>query len=209
MALRARLGEAALIGAESTQVAAVTTSSRVLLGKASLISLAGLAVLGGLWFFAARNHRAAPSVSNLDRNPVAVQEAAVAHVPSETVSSTPSSPERSSNDNAAAAIPAPNRNAAPVVSHHARDTLAEEVALLARAETALHRGKPALALEILNEHERRFGVGLLAEERIAARAQALCALGRTAAADAQLSQLSPKSLHGEPSRQACGSGPGN
>jgi hypothetical protein len=82
--------------------------------------------------------------------------------------------------------------------------LAEEVAIIARAETALRSARPALALEVLNEHERKFGNGLLAEERIAARAQALCALGRTAEADAQLTQLSPNSLHGQPSQKACG-----
>jgi hypothetical protein len=30
-------------------------------------------------------------------------------------------------------------------------------------------------------------------------------LGRTAEADAQLTQLSPNSLHGQPSQKACGS----
>jgi hypothetical protein len=78
--------------------------------------------------------------------------------------------------------------------------LSEEVAIISRAETALRGGKPAAAIEILNEHERKFSNGLLAEERIAAQAQALRALGRTAEADAQLTKLSPNSLHGRNSR---------
>jgi hypothetical protein len=82
--------------------------------------------------------------------------------------------------------------------------LAEEVALLSRAQAAIRNGKPTVALDVLNEHERKFGNGLLSEERIAARVRALCALGRTSEADAQLARLSPKSLHGQ-SPQACGS----
>jgi hypothetical protein len=75
---------------------------------------------------------------------------------------------------------------------------------MSRAEVAINSGRPAAALEVLSEHERKFGNGLLKEERIAARVQALCALGRNAEAEAQLAQLSSKSLHETESRQACG-----
>ena len=90
-------------------------------------------------------------------------------------------------------------------------TAADVRAALARHRVRLYRIAhliplhPARLSRLLNEHERRFGNGLLAEERIAARIQALCALGRTTEADAQLARLSPKSLHGEPARQACSS----
>ena len=84
-----------------------------------------------------------------------------------------------------------------------RDRLSEEVSLLSRAETALHSGKLEAALTLLDEHERKFTSGLLAEERIAARVQALCALGRKAEADAQLVRLSSQSLHASRAPQAC------
>jgi hypothetical protein len=58
-------------------------------------------------------------------------------------------------------------------------TLSEEASLLQGAQRALAEKEPALALEILAEHERRFVSGALTEERKAARVLALCALGRT------------------------------
>jgi len=94
----------------------------------------------------------------------------------------------------------------PAAAHRTRDNLAAEVELLSRAETALHNGKPGAALQVLNEHARKFSNGLLKEERIAARVQALCALGYRSEADAQMALLSPKSLHGDRVRAACNAG---
>jgi hypothetical protein len=98
----------------------------------------------------------------------------------------------------------PTKNVTSRAAARPRDSLAEEVALLTRAEKELHAGRAQGALQLLNEHERRYKSGLLAEERTAARIQALCALGRVSDANALLGRLSPKSLHGEPARQACG-----
>ena len=123
-------------------------------------------------------------------------------MPVEMASSVPVSPQL---DEAVPSGKLERSDARAVASHHGRDNLSEEVAILSRAETELHAGRPAVALRLLDEHERKFGNGLLAEERIAARVQALCALGRTTEADAQLARLSPKSLHGEQARQACSS----
>ena len=193
--------DGAITGAESAQVALTSASTGFLVGKGSQLSLAGLVLLGGLWFVAARNPRPASVETS------AVASAAESSAPMVSApSSTPISPEREVSGVANYANPTADRdNARPVGSHHVRDRLAQEVALLSRAQAALRSGKPAVALEALNEHERKFGNGLLAEERMAARAQALCALGRNAEADAQLAQLSPNSLHGQSARQACGS----
>jgi hypothetical protein len=98
----------------------------------------------------------------------------------------------------------PMKTIAPRASSRPRDSLSEEVAIMSRAEKELHAGRAGNALSLLNEHERRFRNGLLAEERTAARIQALCALGRVSEAEALRGRLSPKSLHGEPARQACG-----
>lgn len=89
-----------------------------------------------------------------------------------------------------------------------RDSLSDEVAILSRAETELHNGRADTALRSLGEHERRFPNGILTEERIAAKVQALCALGRNAEANAQLTRLRPGSLHNEAARRACAASSG-
>ncbi len=202
-ALRLRLGDAAVMGAETAQAAATSNTAGLFIGKVLAIGFAGLVLIGGLWFFTARARQAASSESNAAPSAAATIQADTASATSATSSSAAGSAPPEASEVAAATKPTPDEvEARP---HHARDRLAEEVALLSRAETALHSGHAAVALQVLSEHERKFRDGLLAEERIAARIQALCALGRKAEADAQLARLSPKSLHGELSRQACGS----
>ncbi len=203
-ALRARLGEAAVIGAGTSQVAVNGTSSGLALGKASAMGLAGLAVLSGLWLLKARHHGEALNATNSVPSAAETHSASMAFATNATSSNVADLPEPAASGVGNTPNPTPDRaESRPLATRHARDRLAEEVALLSRAEKALQAGKPGLALEALNEHERQFGSGLLKEERIAARVQALCALGRTAEANAQLAQLSPKSLHGEQSPQAC------
>lgn len=93
----------------------------------------------------------------------------------------------------------------PVRSDRA-DSLAEEVAMLSRASADLHGGRPMAALRALGEHQRRFPTGVLAEERSAARVQALCALGRSHEARieiAQLARTAPRSPHLAHARSAC------
>ena len=204
-ALRLRLGDAAVMGAEAAQAAVASDTTGLLFGKVSAIALAGLALLGGLWFFTPRARQAASIEASAAPSAAATIQAATTLAPSAISLSAASSTPPEASEVAAAAAPAPTPDDAEARPHHARDRLAEEVALLSRAETALHSGNAALALQVLGEHERKFRDGLLAEERIAARIQALCKLGRKTEADAQLAQLSPKSLHGEPSRRACGS----
>jgi hypothetical protein len=58
------------------------------------------------------------------------------------------------------------------------DSLAAEMSLVSRAQTALQRGLPASALSALDEHARRFPRGELAEEREALAVQALARGGR-------------------------------
>ena len=206
-ALRERLGDAVAAGAEAGQAAA-GSSSGFLFGKMAGIGVAGLVVVGGLWFFAARNHQVVSSEPQAFPSVAATPSAEAAWVPSAATSSAPVAPLL--DPAVASSLDKVDRtDARTSASHHARDSLSEEVAILSRAETDLHSGKPAEALKLLNEHERKFGNGLLTEERIAARVQALCALGRTAEADAQLARLSPKSLQGEQARQACNSRKGN
>lgn len=87
------------------------------------------------------------------------------------------------------------------------DSLPEEVRLLSRAEQQLNSGHAEEALRTLGEHEQRFPSGALAEERMAARVQTLCALGRVAEAKAGLAKLAhayPRSAHLDRARTSCG-----
>jgi hypothetical protein len=84
-----------------------------------------------------------------------------------------------------------------------RATLGREVALLSRATRALRTGKPAAALKVLDQHQRQFPNGALGEERRAARAEALCALGRMQQGTDELAQLSPQTPTAARARQAC------
>jgi hypothetical protein len=204
-ALRMRLGDGAFAGAQTAHSVVSSMSAGLPFGKAALIGMAGLAVVGGLWFFAAQNpggasREATPIVSAAVSSADAIP-AAPAAVPANAPIKAEAEPIAEVNNSDS---PVGSEEARPATKRRVRDRLAEEVTLLSRAESALHNGKPTVALDALNEHERKFGNGLLAEERIAARVQALCALGRFAEADVQLARLSHDSLHGQPTRQACG-----
>jgi hypothetical protein len=102
----------------------------------------------------------------------------------------------------------PTARNAPRSPSHRLDSLPEEVRLLSRAEQQLNQGLAGDALKTLNEHERRFPGGALAEERLAASVQALCMLGRTAEAQSELTRLTrayPRSPHLDRARKSCGS----
>lgn len=101
--------------------------------------------------------------------------------------------------------PAPSVERRPAAPSRPADHLAQEVALLSRAQKELHAGRFTAALGLLGEHQRKFPRGTLAQERVAARIQALCGLGRNAEADAELARVSPGSLHAGRAREACAS----
>jgi hypothetical protein len=105
------------------------------------------------------------------------------------------------------APPAAAPSEAPAL--HARDRLAEEVALLSRATTALRAGRAAEALKTLDEHQSRFPRGALSEERRAAKAQALCSLGRMSEGRAELARLAPQSPAAARAKQVCDSSSGS
>jgi hypothetical protein len=88
----------------------------------------------------------------------------------------------------------------------AEDVLTAEVAVLKRAREELRMGRPAKALEALLEYDRRFGKGVLGEERQAIAAIASCQAqpGPRAQAQARAFMLSsPKSPLLERVRAAC------
>lgn len=110
---------------------------------------------------------------------------------------------------AASDAPAAEASAQPAAakrtgaSAQASDRLSEEVAILSQAERDLHAGHYQSALRLLDEHQRKFPHGTLAQERVAARVQALCGLGRVKEAERALGRLSPNSPHEGTAKAAC------
>jgi hypothetical protein len=192
LALQVRMADMAL-----PNESASTTSS--LSGKAWLAwSGVGIAVLCGLG--------AAVFLGTPSAPPTVVSTAALAQ-PAAVIQ--PSSEQISEPESAPAPPPTPvakSETAAPRASSRSRDRLAEEVEILSRAEADLHRGQASLALRSLEEHQRKFPNGALTAERRAARARALCALGRASEASAELTRLSriaPGSPLERRAREAC------
>lgn len=215
LALQARLGDAALAAgavAEASRAArsgagAATRSKYVKWGSwvGSAMLVAGAASLAPR--LTHESEKAAPVASVVASAPSASAVAnPVENAPE--LAPAPSSPTATAESTRLVPPEGSSRSAdsSKAPARSSRDNLAEEVALLSRAETELHAGRPAKALTALSEHQRRFPRGALAEERTAARIQALCALGRTEEANAQLRQLlhiSPNSPLEERARQAC------
>jgi hypothetical protein len=96
-------------------------------------------------------------------------------------------------------------SASPPSAPRRQDALTREVALLSRAVSALNAGRARDALATLNEHQRQFPRGILGAERKAAKAQALCSLGRLREGRAELAHLSPKSPAAGRAKQVCDS----
>lgn len=218
-ALRARLGDAALL---TSGIAAIPPArSGTLLPRSKFINwgswLGSTALLAGsLWLLPRVTQRRDGATLVPSTSPTRAGSVpgipATALAPSPLSESAPSSPPSSTLPDlrVAAAAGVGRQNDRGQTAASARDGLGDEVALLSRAETELHAGRPASALLALAEHQRKFPRGALAEERTAARIQALCALGRNAEANAQLRQLlhiSPKSALEARTRQACRSAP--
>lgn len=190
-ALRARLGPSALpTDAGATQVASPVSWS-ALAGVAI-----GVCVLAGVAFVALRSTPSAPP----RQPPSAVQrpasQPALAAPAPEVPAAVPEPVAPAHTVVAPAASPAA---AAPRV----RDSLAREVALLSRATSELRAGHAAAALKVLDEHRRRFPSGALSEERQAAKAQALCVLGRVSEGRVELAQLTPGSPAAASAQRIC------
>ncbi|HET9930962.1 MAG TPA: hypothetical protein VFQ35_09755 [Polyangiaceae bacterium] len=189
-ALRARIGDAAF--AETASHVALH-AGRSLPMTAALTAVGVVVVAGGL-FFGLRGR-----VSSGDtKAAVSVRLPPVVEVVN--------APPDSAHQLAQSSEPAPAKVAAPqasTASNKRASTLALEVAILSRAASSLRAGRPTDALKAVDEHQAKFPNGLLTEERRAARAQALCALGRRGEADADLARLSSSSPQAVRARNAC------
>lgn len=193
VALSARLGAGAFpFGLDAPPASSPAPASGHWFGWPAISVMAGVVVSGGLALSTLR-------ASELKAPPVVITTAQAA-LPAPSAPPAPTAPA----PEVEAATP-PGAGAASA-GRRAPDRLAEEVAILSRAETELHAGRYQGALRVLEEYERKFHNGKLAQERAAARILALCGLGRTTEANAALARLSRGSLHAGTAREACAKG---
>lgn len=197
-ALGARLPHGALEPREPVPAPAAASGGG--LGWPALSAIAaGLVASAGVAFFALRT----PSKPLPVAAPVVPAQAQSAFPPPVVSTAQPAT----SSSDAPLIAPSANAPATPAArgaSRRSSDRLAEEVAILSRAETELHAGHYAKALGLLEQHARSFPRGTLAPERIGAQVQALCGLGRRTEAETTLRRLARGSLHETRARAACG-----
>ena len=161
--------------------------------RVALVGAFGVAAAGGSVFFALRPASPTPAASVSTAPPA----------PSAPVSATAAVlDEPPAAERAPSASPVKPQDA-PSSAPRAQDSLAQEVALLSRATSALRAGKGGEALRVLDEHQRKFPNGALSVERRAARGQALCSLSRIAEGRAELARLAPQSPAAGRTKQVC------
>lgn len=195
-ALAARLGPHAF-----PPNTAVTSSVRLLTLRVIAGAAVGACVIGGAFYASSTrtNEGITASVAPTSRqleNPV--NPPTMAANPAPTAEGEQPSPPPS-------IVPAEPTSSSPASAPRRQDGLTQEVALLSRAVAALNAGRAGEALATLNEHQRQFPRGILGAERQAAKAQALCSLGRLSQGRAELAHLSPKSTAASRAKQVCDS----
>lgn len=199
-ALRVHLGPGALPPAGSVAPPPLVAAAG---WKAVAGALIGAGVIGGALYIAFGPERTTVPAAALTPPPTTSAAAlAAAATPDDTPSEAPAA--GSLIEPAPPVVVAPPSSDAP--APRPRDRLAEEVALLSRATKALRAGRAAEALKALDEHQAKFPRGALSEERRAAKAEALCSLGRVSEGRAELGRLAPQSPSFARAKQACDSG---
>lgn len=157
----------------------------------------GAALVGGVAFLALQPKASQPSTQSAVSAP--------AKTPLPARASADQAPSIAAQ---APALPSPDPALRPKLEPQApvqrsKDSLAREVALLSRATSDLRAGRASSALKLLDEHQRKFSNGMLAVERRAVRAQALCTLKRVSEGRAELSHLAPLSPAAGRAKQLC------
>jgi hypothetical protein len=196
-ALAARLGSHAF----PPNPPPVAASARVLALRAIAGAAVGACVIGGAFYAGSRSDEGMTPTVVPTSNRQVVNPLPLASEPSSSAPAAgvvgPAEPTSVGRGEPPSASPAsvPRR----------QDALTREVALLSRAVGALNAGRAGEALATLNEHQRQFPRGILGAERQAAKAQALCSLGRLRQGRAELARLSPKSPAASRAKQVCDS----
>ncbi len=194
--IEAALG-ARLLAAEPTPAARPARSTRLAGTKFVLAGAVGACLVGAV-FLGLRHPTSSASRASEPVPSATLTALAVSAIPAEL-------PPIASAFVSVPALPS-SKPSEPAPSSRAQDSLAQEVALLSRATSALRAGHPELALQALSEHQRRFPHGVLSEERRGAKAQALCAAGRVSEGRAQLAQLAAGSPAAARAKQLCDAG---
>jgi hypothetical protein len=196
-ALRSQLGDAALPTHMSPVASAVAAAPTVWPVISAVV--VGVGILSGAIFYTLRSGGEHTSATIAATAPVAepmvepMAELAAALAAEQPIPA-PEVP----------AVDAPEISPPATASaHRPHDRLAAEVAILSRATRDLRAGHPAEALAALDEYQHKFAKGLLGEEQRAARAQALCALGRFDEAKTKLASLTPRSPLAARAKQFC------
>jgi hypothetical protein len=161
----------------------------------------GALAIGGTVIVAAHSWTRTPLQSAVPVAPVVLTDAPSPAIPSPSADDRTPEPQRADGPSSAARPTARSSGTPP-----ASDSLQEEVRILSRAEQQLNSGHAEEALRTLAEHERRFPDGALAEERMAARVQSFCALGRLPAARTDLAKFArayPRSPYLVRARRYC------
>jgi hypothetical protein len=191
--LAVRVGAAAFAGGT---MAKATAGSSIAL-KLGVVAVAVAVAMGAYWTM--RRHGATDAGPQTAVVATAPVETAAVSAPIEIAPPAPAPPP------AASAIEAQHVAKAPPPAR-AHDSLEAETALLADAQQAIIDHDWARALAKLDEHEKAFPQGVLAEERIAARVVALCGSGRVTEARtlrAKFSSDHPRSPMAKRIRAAC------
>jgi hypothetical protein len=201
------VGAAAVLAASKTSVEGL---AQVVWGTsvAKVLAVAvPVAAAGSLVWYATASDPASPSTARAPATPPGVSSPrALGPSPSDETSPLPEQPppEPIAEQPTAAPPGRPSTSASEASSSGGQ--MREEVALLSRAQAELSRGRAQQALDALKEHAQRFPRGALRNERVATRARALCALGRTQEANAELDRmerLNPGSPYWARAREAC------
>lgn len=191
--LRTQLGDAALPADMSTTASAAAAGSS--LWPVISLVVVGVGILGGALFYAW------PRGAGQDHLPQTQPAPAVAMPqPIEPIAAP-------SAEQPTISVPTPPAAVRPALTvssgFRPKDRLAAEVAILSRATRDLRAERPAEAVKALDEYRRKFPKGLLSQEHRAARAQALCALGRFDEANAKLAELPKQSPLALRAKQYC------
>ena len=211
-ALAAKIASGVGLGAVGASASAAAAGLGAIAVKSALVvGIAGVVAGGG--YFALRSERAVA--------PSAVVRHTAAHGAKPV-------PQPRIDEETAPELPPAENDQSPVLGHRkaarpasrvespasspmaaapvATDALRAETEALRSAQQALRDGAPERALRLLDEQDRRFRDGLLAQERAAARVLALCQAGMVRDARAQairFERLWPKSALLGRVRAAC------
>jgi hypothetical protein len=187
--LRSQLGGGALPTDIGTVASAAAAAGKTIWPLVSVV-VVSVGILGGALFVARQRGAGQGGTSGTNVATVAATQAIDPVTPP-------------SDEQPTSFVATPTAVGASAPARRPQDRLSAEVALLSRATRDLHSGHPAEALKALDEYRHKFPKGLLGEEQRAARAQALCALGRFDEANAKLAGLTPQSPLAVRAKQFC------